>query len=95
MDISDIQKKAVPVFEEYGITYAGVFGSFSRGESKVDSDVDFMVRFGKPIGLFTYMRFLNRLESSLQKKVDVVTENSINKHVRPYIIHDLKTIYET
>ncbi|HZE87053.1 MAG TPA: nucleotidyltransferase domain-containing protein, partial [Methylomirabilota bacterium] len=80
--------------EEYGISYAGVFGSVAQGKAKEDSDVDLIVRFGRPMGMFTYMKFVNGLETSLKRKVDVVTENSLNKFVKPYVLPEIKVIYE-
>lgn len=94
MTLNDIQQKITPIFKDYGITYAGIFGSFARGQSTEKSDVDLIVRLGRPMGMFTYMRFVNGLESTLKRKVDVVTEKSLNKHVKPYIIPEIQTIYE-
>lgn len=94
MTIADIKQKITPILEEYGITYAGIFGSFARGQSTEKSDVDLIVRLGRPMGMFSYMKFINGLEEKLNKKVDVVTEQSLNKHVKPYITPDLKVIYE-
>lgn len=94
MTIQDIRHITIPIFQEFGITYAGIFGSFARGEETNQSDLDFIVKLGKPMGMFKYMEFIEGLESSLKRKVDVVTENSINKFIKPYIISDIKTIYE-
>ena len=94
MTVATVQQKIQPILEEYGITYAALFGSIARGEDKRTSDVDLMVRFGKPMGMVSYMHFLNALEHTLHKKVDLVTENSINHYVKPYILSDLKKIYE-
>lgn len=41
-----------------------------------------------------YMRLVESLETSLRRKVDVVTEQSLNQHIRPHVAHDLATIYE-
>lgn len=94
MTIQTVQEKVRPIFEQYGISYAAVFGSVARGQDKTDSDVDILVRLGRPMGMVTYMRFIDGLESSLKKKVDVVTESSLNKFVKPHILSDLKVIYE-
>lgn len=94
MTIATIQQKAIPIFQQYGIRYAGLFGSFAREEETEKSDIDFMVKLGKPMGMFQYMRFIESLEACLKRKVDVVTEKSINKHVKAYILADLKMIYE-
>jgi hypothetical protein len=93
MTIEEIQQKTIPIFQKYGITYAGLYGSFARGQSTEKSDIDFIVHFGVPMSMFVYMKFVHSLEEQLQRKVDVVTENSLNKRVKPYIIDEIKTIY--
>ncbi len=94
MSILDIQNKLKPIFESYGITYAAVFGSVSRGEDRPDSDVDILVKLGKPMGMFSYMKLVHTIEEILGRKVDMVTEQSLSKYVRPYVVPELKTIYE-
>ena len=46
------------------------------------------------MGMVEYMGLIQNLEETLSKKVDLVTEGSLNKHVRPYVANDLTTIYE-
>ncbi len=94
MSIETIKNKISHIFTEYGITYAGIFGSVSRGDDKPESDVDIMIRMGKPLTMFSYMAMIRNIEESLGRKVDVVTEKSLNKFVRPYVLPELKTIYE-
>jgi len=92
--IEDIKLRTDPVFRQYGVSYAAVFGSVARGEDRPDSDVDILVRFGRPTGIVGYMRLIENLETSLHRKVDLVTEQSLNRHVQPYVARDLATIYE-
>ena len=94
MNISEIQNKISPVLKEYGVKRASVFGSVARGEDSPKSDIDIMISLGKPMGMFAYMGLIREIETRLERKVDLVTENSINKFVRPFIQPDLKTIYE-
>ena len=95
MKIVEIQKKISPIMTKYGIKRASIFGSVSRGEDRPDSDVDLLVELGdEPMGLFRYSTFIDEMEESLGKKVDVVTNNSINKFIKPYILPELKIIYE-
>jgi predicted nucleotidyltransferase len=94
MTIDEVKEKAVPVLKQHGVTYAAVFGSVARGEDRPQSDVDIMVRLGRPTGMIGFMRLIGSLESKLQKKVDLVTERSLNKYVRPHVLSDLKIIYE-
>ena len=94
MTIEELRQKATPVFRQHGVRYAAVFGSVARGEDRPESDVDLLVRLGRPMGMVGYMRLVENLESSLQRKVDVVTEQSLNEHLRPFVVRDLATIYE-
>jgi predicted nucleotidyltransferase len=40
------------------------------------------------------MKLVEGLEASLRRRVDVVTERSLNKHIQPHVARDLTTIYE-
>jgi len=95
MEIIEIQKKITPILKKYGIKTASVFGSVARGEDRMDSDIDVLVELGdQTMGFFKYSRFIDELEESLGRRVDVVTKNSINKFIKPYILPDLREIYE-
>lgn len=94
MTIEELKQKASPVFKQHGVRYAAVFGSVARGEDRPGSDVDLLVRLGRPMGMVGYMRLIEGLEDCLQRKVDVLTEQSVNEHLQPYIARDLATIYE-
>jgi hypothetical protein len=92
--IEEVKQKARPILEQHGVTFAAVFGSLARGEDRPQSDVDILVRLGRPTGMIGYMRLVESLESALEKRVDLVTEQSLNKRVRPHVLPDLTTIYE-
>ena len=94
MTVEEVKHKAGPILARHGVAYAGVFGSVARGEDRPQSDVDILVRLGRPMGMVEYMDLIDSLEAILQKKVDLVTEQSLNKHVRPHVAPDLTTIYE-
>lgn len=94
MSVKEIQIKVAPIFRKYGIRHAAVFGSTARGTNKTESDVDFLIKLGAPMGMFLYMRLLRELEKTLGKPVDLVTDKGINKFIRPYITSELQTIYE-
>lgn len=94
MNVSEIQEKVSPILRAHGVKRASVFGSVSRGEDRTESDIDILVRLGRPMGLFAFMGLIHEMEESLGHKVDLVTENSLNKFIKPYILPDLKTIYE-
>ncbi|MFT4203396.1 MAG: nucleotidyltransferase domain-containing protein [Chitinophagaceae bacterium] len=72
----------------------GIFGSFARGENSEHSDIDILYRFENVIGLFSLMNLKEDLERKLNKKVDLVSEKYIHPKLAPYIVNDLKIIYE-
>ena len=90
--LEEISEKARPVFEKYGVTYAALYGSHARGEARPDSDVDLLVKYSRPLG-FEYFDMHHELEANLGREVDVITEESMNEFLRPYIVPDLTPIY--
>ena len=46
------------------------------------------------MSLFGYMDFKEQLAEKLGRSVDVVSEGNINEFLRPYIVPDLKPLYE-
>ena len=94
MDVKDLQNKLSPIFRHYGVKRAAIFGSVSRGDDSPESDVDVMVKLGKPMGLVGFVGLVTEMEKVLGRKVDVVTEGGVNKFIEPHILPDLKTIYE-
>ncbi len=93
-EIQDIQYKIAPILKKYGVVKAGVFGSYARGESHENSDIDLLVVFDKKTNYFDYMVLKDELEDSLGSKVDLVSERNIIPYFREYIYKDLQPIYE-
>ena len=91
-DIKDLQS-IVPILKQNDVEFAGIFGSRARGDGREDSDLDLLVRFSKPVGFIKLIHLENELTKVLNTKVDLLTEGSINRHIRPFILRDLKTIY--
>jgi predicted nucleotidyltransferase len=50
-----------------------------RGEQKGSSDVDVLVEFDDPIGLFEFMKLENYLSDLLGVKVDLVSKKESNR----------------
>ena len=83
-------------FKTQPVLKAWLFGSYSRGEEREDSDVDVLVKFDRsmPIGLFAYVRMHRELEEKLGCKVDLVEEGTLRPAAQQTANRDLKVIYE-
>ena len=86
-------KKIIDMCRRNGISYCALFGSFARGEGREDSDVDLLVRLSRPMG-WEFYGIAEDLEASLGRKVDLATENMLNKYIRESVLRDLRVIYD-
>lgn len=75
--------------ERFGVSELGVFGSWIRGEESADSDVDVLVDFDRPLGLFELMELEDFLETQLQRKVDVAVRRSLRKYIGAHILAEV------
>ncbi|MBO8138799.1 MAG: nucleotidyltransferase domain-containing protein [Desulfotomaculum sp.] len=94
LDIETIKSKAVPILKKFNVVQAYIFGSFARNEQNQDSDIDLIIIYDPEanVSLFDHIDLKYSLENALQRKVDIVTEAAISKHIRPYVLKDRKVI---
>ncbi|QBQ56301.1 nucleotidyltransferase family protein [Nitrosococcus wardiae] len=75
--------------DQYGARHIRVFGSVARGEEQPDSDVDFLVEFPRGYDLFAQrLPLTERLEALLQRRVEVIPEHELNRHLRDQILKE-------
>ena len=82
-------------FKTQPVLKAWLFGSFSRGEQKEDSDVDILIVLdpNQPIGL-RFFGMCGDLERLLNRKVDLVTEGNLEPFAHESFNRDKILIYE-
>lgn len=72
-----------------GVRRLGLFGSFARGEPHPTSDVDILVEFETGQKTFDhFMEVVFLLEDVLQRRVELVTPDSLGPHLGPYILEE-------
>lgn len=94
MNLDKFKKQLAKVCRENNISMLGVFGSVSRGDDTMESDVDLLIKLKKPIGLIEFIRLEDKFVEVLGKKVDLATEESLHPLVKQNVLNDLKVIYE-
>lgn len=92
MIFQDLQK-IIPLLNQHGVTYAGLFGSYLTGEARDESDVDILVNFLNPPSLLTLVALENTLSKILKKKVDLVTEGFLSPYFRDDVLRQMKIFY--
>ncbi len=93
-DISAIQTALAPVFDDYGISRAVLFGSVAKGTATEKSDLDLLVD-SKLRGL-KFVGFMEAVRQAVGMPVDILNVSHIEKNSK--IEHEINstgiTIYE-
>lgn len=77
-----------------GVRRLGLFGSFVRSQQTPNSDVDILVEFDPALKTFdNFMRLSVLLEDLCQRRVDLVTTESLSPYLRPHIIKEVEYVH--
>jgi len=71
-----------------GVRQLAVFGSVARGEARPDSDVDLLVEFDQPQGLFAMARLQRQLAEGLDAPVDLAEPEGLRRPLREAILRE-------
>lgn len=83
-----LQKERQELVDRYNISALSVFGSVARDEARQDSDVDILVEFSQPVGLFQFIELQQRLEALLGSKVDLGTLRSLKPRIKQQVLQE-------
>jgi len=74
--------------QRFHVKTLAVFGSVARGEARAESDVDLLVEFSVPVGLFEFVRLRRFLEEILGARVDLVTPGALKPQLRQAVLRE-------
>jgi uncharacterized protein len=74
---------------QLGVKSLDLFGSVARDQAHSGSDVDFLVEFDRPHGLFQLLRVKHYLEDILGCPVDLGTRTALREHLRDPVLKDV------
>jgi len=72
----------------HGVKSLALFGSVARDEALPESDVDILVEFSRPVGLFQFIDLKQYLEELLGCRVDLGTPNSLKPRMKDRVIQE-------
>ncbi|NOQ36509.1 MAG: nucleotidyltransferase [Methylococcaceae bacterium] len=76
------------IAKHYHAVNVRVFGSVVRGEDNENSDIDLLVDFLPNATLIDHVGLIQQLSEKLERKVDVVSEQALNKYLREHILQE-------
>lgn len=88
-EIEKIKSKINHILKDNKVIKAGIFGSYSRGEQRKDSDIDIVVEINdKNMSLIGFIGLIRLLEEALNKKVDLVEYSAIKPLIKDRILNE-------
>jgi predicted nucleotidyltransferase len=86
--VSALLKRHQADLHQRGVKSLAVFGSLARGEATPASDIDVLVEFDHPVGLFEFIRLKLYLEELTGRHVDLVTPDALRPAMRAEILNE-------
>jgi uncharacterized protein len=84
----DILRDRRQELQQFGVKSIALFGSVLREEIRPDGDIDILVEFDRPVGLFTFLRLRYRLENLMGRRIDLVTPPALKRQLRERILEE-------
>jgi predicted nucleotidyltransferase len=86
LDVLKIKRNDIlRLASQHGAHHVRVFGSVARGEAGPASDVDLLVQMDNGRSLLDLIGLTQELESILQRKVDVLTDEGLSPYLKERI----------
>jgi len=76
----------------YPIQGMGVFGSYARGEQRMDSDLDLLVELGDGMTLPDYVGLQMEMSDSLGLKVDLANKRTLKPRIGERILSEVRMV---
>ena len=87
--INTLSELKPAIRKRYNVKELGVFGSYARGQEKRGSDLDILVSFEEPIGLFKFLELEEYLSDKLDVKVDLVSKKALKPRIGKRILEQV------
>ena len=92
-DVLKVLKKELPYLKKnYYVSNIGLFGSYSRGEQKENSDIDLLVDFEKSIDFFKLLEMEDYLKEKFGIEVEIVTKPALKDRIRSKILKEVSYV---
>jgi predicted nucleotidyltransferase len=79
------------LYERWGVTELAVFGSVARGDAGIESDVDILFDYDRPLGL-EFIALADFLEEKLGFDVDLLSKKAIRPRIWDFIRDEVRYV---
>lgn len=77
ISIETIKEKTLPIFKNYPISKAILFGSYAKGDAKVSSDIDLYIDTNGKLRGLDFVGLLEVLVNTLEIDIDLIDKTHI------------------
>lgn len=78
LTVEKIKETCAPLFEQYGVKYAYLFGSYAKKRTTEQSDVDLLISM--PVNGLRFYELVEALREALKKRVDLLDETQLDNN---------------
>ena len=90
--LEQYQKLILPVLKRYFIKRAAIFGSFAKGTTTADSDLDLLIEPEKDFTIFKMIQLEDEISELLNRKVDLVEYSALKPSIKNEVMLSAITI---
>ena len=92
-EIKEVLREHKPLLEhKYHVSTLGIFGSYVRNEQADNSDLNVLVDFAAPIGLFEFIDLEEELSELLCMRVDLVSRTALKPYIGKRILSEVQLV---
>jgi len=92
--IDELREKFAPIFRQYGLLRAYVFGRYARGEEHEGCGIDLLIKADGLLEFEVFYEFMRDLHHAVRVKVDVTFEEYVNPYMKEEIEKEAILLYE-
>ena len=86
--IQEQRDRILSIAAKHGASNVRLFGSVARGDDTPDSDIDLLIDAGPTTSSWFPAGLILDLQEVFGRRVDVVTENGLNPHLRDHVLRE-------
>ncbi len=83
-----LAERRAEIESRFNVDSLAIFGSVARDEASPDSDVDILVSYREPPGIFDFLELKEYLQDLLHCRVDLVTRNGLKRQFRDRVLQE-------